>query len=49
MKARVPGHPQGLGRAIWPLADTCYVDKWMQGLDEGASIREVRRTGDAHA
>ena len=33
LKARGPGCPQGLGRAIRSLADTCNVDNWMRGLD----------------
>ena len=41
MKARGPGHPQGLWRAIRPSAGTYNVDDWMRGLDEGASNGEV--------
>ena len=48
MKARGPGHPQGSGRAIQSLAGACKVDDWMQGLDEGASDGEVRRTNNSH-
>ena len=31
------------------LAGTCNADEWMQGLDEGASDGEMRRTGDDYA
>ena len=48
-KAREPGHPQGLRGAIQPSASTCNVDNWMQGLEEGASNREVGRTDAVQA
>ena len=47
MMVRRVGHPQGLGKTIQSLAGACNVDDWMQGLDEGVSDWEVRRTGDS--
>ena len=44
MKARGPGCPKGQDHLV---LGTCNVDDWMQGLDEGASDGEVRRTGDS--
>ena len=29
MKARGPGYPQGIGKAIQSLAGACKVDNWM--------------------
>ena len=48
-KARGPGCPQGLRRAIQSWTSTCNISDWMWGLDEGASDGEVRRTSDALA
>ena len=49
MKARGPGCPWGFGRAIHSSFGTCNVYDWMGGLNEGASNREMRRTGDSNA
>ena len=46
-KARGPGHPRGMGKAIQSSGGACKVDGWVRGLDEGASNGEVR-TGNSH-
>ena len=48
MKAIGPGCYWGFRGVTWSSAATCNIDDWMQGLDEGATEREVGRTDDIH-
>ena len=45
MKARGPGHPQGLRKTAQPSAAAYNIDDWIRGLDEEASDGQVNRAG----